>query len=116
MAIRTELRCFQREAVLLPISIIDDAGAAVDITGYIFGFVVRARFAAVALFEVADADIDIVAPPADGVVNVEITAATLDVAPDVYEWELRRTDSANDAVLAYGSFYVRRSLTEEVGS
>jgi len=116
MAIRAEIRCFQREAVELPISIVDDAGAAIDITGYAFSFVVRARFASVALFEVPAGDISIVGSAADGLVNVTIISGTLDVDPDVYEWELRRTDSANDAVLAYGSFYVRRSLTEDVGS
>jgi len=116
MAIRAEIRCFQREAVELPVSIIDDAGAAVDITGYSFAFVVKERFGAIVLFEIGGADIAIVNPASAGLVTVTITAETLDVPPDVYEWELRRTDSANDAVLAYGSFYVRRSLTAEVGS
>lgn len=109
MAIRSELGCFQAEDVTLTITVVDDAGAAVNITDYTFDFRVKARFASEPVIDVSGGAISLTDPTA-GVLTVTLTATDTDIDPNVYEWELIRTDLNSHAVLAYGSLYVRRTI------
>lgn len=112
MAIKSELGCFQAEDSVFTITIIDDAGDPVDVEGYTCDFRAKLRF--VDEYAIDVATVDVANPSTTGVLTVTLTDDETAVDPGVYEWQLFRTDDNSNAVLAYGSLYVRRSMLAEV--
>lgn len=112
MAIKSTLGFFAGEDVTLTIMIIDDAGDPVDVDGYTCDFRAKLRFAEDYAIDVNTVTVE--TPTANGVLTVTLADEDTDIAPDVYEWQLFRTDNNSNAVLAYGSLYVRRAMLAPV--
>lgn len=76
-----------------PATLKDQAGAAIDLTGYTFLAQARTRASAGVAFTLTVTVTD----AANGVVTVTVDAATTaDIGPGTYVWDLQWTDAAGD--------------------
>lgn len=95
----------------------DEAGVVVDITGWAFAFVVKAKGAndatAPLFAELSGASVPVVDGPT-GRFRVIGTAALVSasgIGNKTYQHEIRRTDTGDVRVVAEGDAFLRQSLT-----
>lgn len=105
----------QGESLRIAITVLDSAGAAVDLSGSTSGFGIsrRAGEALVASTEVSPPTVttSFNSPPTDGVVNVEVASTVTDDMLGTYDWECRVIDSyANETVVARGYLTVSKRV------
>ena len=114
MAIRTNLKFFQGEDILLQLTIVDDDGAAVDITGYTFTCTILANYgdatpvagpytigSGITIIDAATGRVDVAIPDGD--------TDGLDAGPYVYD--VKRSNEGAEAIEAYGAFELLPAAT-----
>lgn len=113
--ITAEYEIFARKRMVLQFTVLDADGAAVNITGFNWRFVVKAKGASdgdIALVDVATGSGITTTNGAAGILQVVVAASAmaLDVTKPM-DYELSRTDADNEGVGSYGAFVVRQSPT-----
>ena len=99
----------------LTVTVLDSAGAAIDLTGAELTFAVKRRASDdTALIEkTVGAGIEIASPQSGdtkGKAYIEVAAADTDDLRGNYRWELEGEDAVGHATLASGGFYVTEDL------
>jgi len=107
---------FARKKFVAEFTTLDEAGDAVDISGWALKFVVRRRGGAANDAEAASVTTAgggiTITNGAGGVCQVVVAASAMTMDPSKdWDYELSRTDSGEEGVLAYGFFPVLQSLT-----
>lgn len=99
---------FLGEDKVLSFTVVDVAGAAVNITGWAIEWVLRERQGDRALIEKAVGSGVTISDGPGGVCQVAVTDTDTDTLAGGRYWHaLRRTDAGNEAVLSYGQVVLR---------
>jgi hypothetical protein len=95
---------FIGEHKTLRFTVVDAAGAAVNITGWLIDFKISATNSGPRIFTKSVGSGITLTTPASGILDVTInTADTSGLAPGVYYYALRRTTASNETELSYGT-------------
>lgn len=95
---------FIGEHKTLRFTVLDSAGAAVDITGWLIDFKISATNSGARLFTKSVGSGIVLTTPASGILDVTINAAdTTALAAGTYFYAVRRTTASNETELAYGT-------------
>lgn len=111
--ILTTHNLFIGEDRTLRFTVVDSAGAAVDITGYALEWVMRERPAAATatLTKTTDDDITLT-DPTNGLCEVAVADTdTLSLSPGQYFHTLRRKDDGSETVLSFGDVVLKQAAT-----
>lgn len=96
------------DTLSIPITVLDDDDAAVDMTGATIAFAIVRRVGRTAAISTADSPQTASAAIATSVVTITVTAANTEPLRGTYQFECKATDgSGNEAVIAYGSITFR---------
>lgn len=103
---------YRKNDMLLQISVTDETGAALDLTGAALTFAVRSISGASTIFMKTLANGITVANVLAGTIEIDLTAAETDIQPGTYRLELLVTDvNGNRYTALVGMFSVLASLT-----
>ena len=113
VAAPTALNMFQNETNDFTINVVDENGAAVDLTGKTLRFVVQdSNNPANAIFKAEGGNIDM-AGAATGVIVVTIAAGDVGTATREYHWRLWDvTEAAEPDALMHGTLHIEPALSD----
>lgn len=100
--ITTKLEACKGESKRVELSVIDAAGAAVDITGWTMTLEFLATWSSTPLVSTSLT----ITSAAGGTAYATLTSANLTLTPGRYRYTISRTNSGFEAVLASGEFMV----------
>lgn len=98
-------RLFCGDGKTIRYTVVDAAGAAVNITGWLVRFTVAPEPGDTAVMEKEGGSGITLTTPLSGILDVDINALdTDDIPPGTYIYSLRRIDEGFEQTLAYGDF------------
>lgn len=114
MAIRTNVRFFLAEDILLQATMVDDDGDVIDITGYTFTCTILAAYgdaspaagpytvgSGITIIDAEAGRVDVLIPDED----------TEGLAAGMYVYDIKRSNADAEAVMSYGTFELLPAAT-----
>lgn len=111
MPIEGSMTWYQGEHLEVTLSVVDDDGDAVNITGWTFAFAAADRYGGTVAFAAESGDGIAIVSAAAGTVKLTVQAETTeDLAARQYVFDWWRTGTDVEAVLAFGALTVQPTV------